>query len=359
MAIILKNENNKPFIYSEKQFINLKANLDNILSYLDNNTLSYAKKTIYSLEIKNNNLIEGLRDDLSHIEEVIKTKQFEPRITNLYNGYKYILKNDQINKESLKKLYDILSANLLEAHDLNNMGPFYRNGDVYVFESDVITKPGDKRVDASKLDYLMNLLFEYINTDNDLDITDTFIKSQIIHFYLVNIHPYFDVNGRTSRTLAMWYLLNNEAYSYIIFNRGINFNKAKYYEVIKNSRKYSNLNSFVNYMLLNVKDELIKEVAIKDIKDNKKDIDLSLIDIQTINYLLSMHNNLTIKDFHQFYSRFNDKIPFDKLKEELLEPLIDKELIIMGEYSKSNPNNQKFMINEDLIPTYLQLKKKI
>ena len=355
MAISLKNENGLPFIYSEKQFSNLKVELENLLNILDNNNLSYAKKTIFSLEIKNNNLIEGLRDDLAYIEEVIKTKQFEPRITNLYNGYKYILKNDQINKDSLKTLYDILSKDLLESYDLANMGPYYRNGDVYVYESDVVTKPGDKRVDASKLDYLMNSLFEYINTDNSLDITDFFIKSQIIHFYLVNIHPYFDVNGRTSRTLAMWYLLNNNAYSYIIFNRGINFDKSKYYEVIKKSRKYSNLNCFVNYMLSNVKEELIKEIAIKDIK---KEVDLSLIDIQTINYLLSMHNNLTIKDFHRFYSRFNEKIPFDKLKEDLLYPLVEKDLIIMGDYSKSNPNNQKFMINEELIPTYLTLKKK-
>ena len=235
------------------------------------------------------------------------------------------------------------------------MGPYYRNSDVYVFESGIITKPADKRVDSSKLDYFMDSLFEYINTDNNLEITDSFIKSQIIHFYLVNIHPYFDVNGRTSRTLAMWYLLNNHAYSYIIFNRGINFNKAKYYEVIKKSRKYSNLNNFVNYMLLNVKDELIKEVAIKDIKAG---IDISLNDVQTINYLLTMHGHLTVKDLSLFYRRFNDSISFDKLREEIIDPLVKKDIIIMGDYSKNNPLNQNFSINEALIPNYLQLKKK-
>ena len=49
-----------------------------------------------------------------------------------------------------------------------------------------------------------------------------------MHFYFVYIHPYFDVNGRTSRTLAMWYLLNEEAYPYIIFNRAINNNASNY-----------------------------------------------------------------------------------------------------------------------------------
>ena len=72
----------------------------------------------------------------------------------------------------------------------------------------------------------MNQLFEFIN-NNELEETEInkFIKSQIMHFYFVYIHPYFDVNGRTSRTVAMWYLLNNKNYPYIIFNRAIEFNK--------------------------------------------------------------------------------------------------------------------------------------
>ena len=354
MPIILRNENNRPFKYDRNQSIEIERKLDKLLEILDNNNLSYAKATMFTSEIKANNLIEDLRDDLSYIEEVIKTKQFEPRIMNLYHGYKYILKNQDINKETLRELYGILSANLLEPGDLNNMGEYYRNGDVYVYQSTIMTKEGDKRADPKKLDYLMNMLFDYINTYEDLSITEHYIKSQVIHFYLVNVHPYFDVNGRTSRTLAMWYLLNNTAYSYIIFNRGINFNKNKYYDVIKNTRHFLNLNSFVNYMLYNVKEELTKEIAIKDIK---KEMSLSMYDIQTINYLLSMTNNLTIKDFYKFYKRFNERIPMNDIKEQVLKSLIDKEIIIMGDYSKTNPENQKFSINENLIPTYLQLKR--
>ncbi len=354
MPIVLKNENNRSFHYDRNKGIAIEKELDKLLEILNNNTLSYAKSAMFSSEIKANNLIEDLKDDLSYIEEVIKDKQFEPRIMNLYHGYKYILKHQDIDKESLKELYGILSANLLEQHDLDNMGPYYRNSDVFVFDSKVMTKEGDKRADPKKLDYLMNMLFEYINSSEDLSITEHYIKSQIIHFYLVNVHPYFDVNGRTSRTLAMWYLLNNCAYSYIIFNRGINFNKTKYYDVIKTTRYFLNLNNFVDYMLTNVKDELIKEIAIKDIKQEKA---LSIYDIQTINYLLSMKNHLTIKDFYLFYKRFNERLPMNQIREEILEPLIAKEIIIMGDYSKTNPENQKFSINSELISTYLQLKR--
>ena len=140
MPIILRNENNRPFKYDRNQSVEIERKLDKLLEILDNNNLSYAKATMFTSEIKANNLIEDLRDDLSYIEEVIKTKQFEPRIMNLYYGYKYILKNQDINKETLKELYGILSANLLDPWDLNNMGEYYRNGDVYVFQSTIMKR---------------------------------------------------------------------------------------------------------------------------------------------------------------------------------------------------------------------------
>ena len=234
------------------------------------------------------------------------------------------------------------------------MGDYYRNGNVYVYTSAITTKAPEITLEPEKTPFLMEQLYDYINQDDETTIIDKYIKSQIIHFYFVYVHPYFDVNGRTGRTLAMWYLLNTKAYSFIIFNRGINFNKAKYYEVIRNSIKYNNLDRFIKYMLSNVKDELIKEVAIKDITKNIK---LSSFEIQTINYLLSMINGLTTKDFYYFYNRFNDKTSIDTLKATVLNPLEEKGIIILGDYSKNNPFNQKFSINEELIPTYLELKR--
>lgn len=354
MIINLRNEHNKPLSYNPNNFYQFQQDLDEILAFLDTNHIRYAKKAMFSSEIKSNNLIEGLRDDLSYIEEVIKTKQFEPRIMNLYHGYKYILKNNDINKDSLKELYDILSANLLEEDDLKNMGPYYRNKDVYVHTSTIATKEGEIKPDPKKVPYLMDQLLEYINIESNDSIIDNYIKSQIIHFYFVYIHPYFDVNGRTSRTLSMWYLLNNKAYSFIIFNRGINYNKNKYYDVIENVIKYSNIDKFIKYMLQNVKEELIKEVAIKDISSS---LSLSIYEIQTINYLLSMKNNLTVKDFFTFYNHFNDKMPINELRANLLEPLANKELITFNDYSKNNPYNQQFCINKELIPNYLKFKK--
>ena len=67
----------------------------------------------------------------------------------------------------------------------------------------------------------MEYYFAFFNAPTfSQTMTDQYVKSQILHFYFVYIHPYFDVNGRTSRTMALWHLLNSQAYPYIIFNRG-------------------------------------------------------------------------------------------------------------------------------------------
>mgnify|MGYP003296361204 FL=1 len=76
-----------------------------------------------------------------------------------------------------------------------------------------------------------------------------------MHFYFVYIHPYFDINGRTSRTVAMWYLLNNSIYPYIIFNRGINFDST-YDKTIRECKDRYEITKFLKYMLINVKKEL-------------------------------------------------------------------------------------------------------
>lgn len=57
----------------------------------------------------------------------------------------------------------------------------------------------------------------------------------------------------------MWYLLNHGAYSYIIFNRGIQQSKLKYYKVIRDVQKYKNVTFFLNYMMASLKVELEKE----------------------------------------------------------------------------------------------------
>ena len=323
-------------------------------------TLKHAKEVLFLHEIQANNFIEGYKDDVETIYNVIhkcstisdpKKKQ---RILNLYKAYKYILNRRVINKETLKGLYSHLSKDLLSSYDLAHMGKYYREGPVYIYYSTRTDIDPDKGMEYEELDSYMDTLLEYININNqNLSPVDLFIKSQIIHFYLVYVHPYFDINGRTSRTLGMWYLLNNKANSFVIFNRSIPLHKPEYYRVIRDTKKFRNATYFLHYMMEHTREELEKEYVMTMIKDSSN-IELTSLDFQTLHYILSLKTNITYLDFARFYNNQNERKKPSEIYEQMIIPLLDKNIIVQGDttnkmVSFSNDNyNHYFEINKNL-----------
>lgn len=337
----------------------LKRRIEELELFLQDNKYmnseEFSKNVLFSHEIKANNNIEGYNDDVGLVYDIlnnnvkIKDKEKEQRIRNLYNGYKYIYGKKEINKENLKYLYSILSKNLLSDKEINTMGEFYRNGPVYIFYSRNIEVEPDKGISQLEIEKYMNEYFNYINSNNSFSCnTEYFIKSQIMHFQLVYIHPYYDINGRTARTTSMWYLLNNNIYQYIIFNRGISLNKNLYYKIIRDVKQYRNVTFFLNYMLDNVKIELEKEYVMDLIKSSSSH--LTTVDYQTMYYVLSMNGLLTAKDFITFYNNHNDKKKANEIYNNMLVPLLDKGILIKerdtGTYINSNQKNFIFKLNK-------------
>lgn len=310
------------------------------------NSRIFAQNVLFSHEIQANNMIEGYQDDIGLIYNIIHEKlqinddSRKKRILNLYKGYKFILEGKEINESNLGELYSILSEGLLEDIDINNMGKHYRKNDVFIYYSDRLDVPPDLGVDASLIKEYMDKLFEYINVPiANMDSTDIFIRSQIMHFYFCYIHPYYDINGRTSRTMSMWYLLNNGAYSYVIFNRAIQLSKNRYYKVIRDVKKFANASYFLNYMMDNVRIELEKEYIMESAAANTSS-KLTSSDYQTMHYLLSMNSILSVKDFIAFYNRINEKKKCKEIYEEMILPLVDKGIIIPGRSTKSFIDDQ-------------------
>ena len=329
--------------------------------------LKFVRNILPTNEVQSNNMIEGYFDDIEKIKFILneekkykkvadaskfefilgKEKKYKEvsdkdikRILNLASGYSFILKNKSINENNLKRLYNILSDGLLSEEDLKNMGDFYRNDDVYIFYSNDITKEPDLGVSVDLIQEKMNCLFDFINNYSlGNTLTDEFIKSQIIHFYFVYIHPYFDINGRTARTTGLWHLLNKKAYPFVIFNRGIQMNKNKYYKIIRNVKNYNNVNIFFDYMMDNVLLELKKEHVIQSIKDNSG-CKLTATDYQTLHYLLSINSVCTAIDFSNMYNRNNEKKKPLYLHEHMLVPLIDKKIIVPSRNTKRNISSE-------------------
>ena len=296
----------------------------------------FAKDVMFSHELKANNQIEGYSDDVNLIEDVIAKKYHGKdikkvkRIMNLYYGYNYILNNSNINEDSLKTLYDILSKDLLEEKDAVRMGTYYRTAPVYIVKGGIISKSVDeldKGIPENRIDEFMQAYFDFLNNNEfNMNMTDEYIKSQILHFYFVYIHPYFDVNGRTSRTVAMWYLLNKKAYPYIIFNRGITFKGRDYDNAIEDTIKNRNISYFIYYMLKTVQTELEKEYIMECIAKSTSS-KLTAEDYQTLLYLLSMNGLLTVKDYASMYNRFHDTKRCKEIYETMIDPLISKDIL--------------------------------
>lgn len=360
--------------YDQNKIENIMEEIQTFLSKHPNlNKIDLMKHMLLSLEIKFNNANEGYYDDIRLIEDVVLDKEDKTkvsygkrrRIRNLYKGYKYILTNPKINPDNLRELNKILSKNLLTKEELESMGEYYRLGKEYMFSSSDISEEPKELLDASHIERLMGDLFNFIDKSNPKSNIEKYIISQIIHFYLVYIHPYYDVNGRTSRTLGIWYLLNNNASEYIIFNRAITLDKQSYYDKIRYAEEYGELTSFLIYMLENLKLELEKESIIQMIEENSKE-KISDLDRQTLYSFLSNKSQSTLCDFSNFYARFNDKEKIGEVYTKMIKPLIEKDIFIQGRETQKMINgsmhNFYFGINKNIIDesniSRLSLKRK-
>ncbi len=305
------------------------------------NTRDFSKKVMFNQEIKANNTVEGYNDSVSFIKKVIENASEEQniekrnRIINLYNGYQYILKGQDITEENVLKLYKILSKDLLEEYDLSHMGEKYRKAPVYILKSGRLDDSMDEGIPYEKIEEYMDSYFEFIDTFKvDDSQTEEFIKSQIMHFYFVYIHPFFDINGRSSRTIAMWYLLNKEVYPYIIFNRGINFD-SNYDRVIGTSKTRLDITEFLKYMLISVKKELEKEYIIHNL-DSQSERQWHTIDYQVLNYFLALNGEKTVLDYATTYNRLNTKKNIKTIFENMLLPMIEDETLKITRTTKKN-----------------------
>ena len=352
----LRLESHKRLYYNQLSLQKYIKRIENLLEEMPSmNTLEFARSSLEYKELKANNNIEGIKDDIEEIERVIRNEKDIPwenkeRIINLNRGYRYILSNNDISKENLKELYSILSKGLLSESAQKNMGDYYRNGPVYILNGGLMLN-FIKTLPAEKVNEYMEKLLDYINNYEVKTDIDNFIKSQVIHFYFVYIHPYFDVNGRTSRTVAMWHLLNTENYPYIIFNRAISYNRKDYEKSIITARNRGDITMFLKYMITEVQKQLEKEEIIHSIKENTI-YSLTLEEKQIIEYLLLLNGNITIKELTKIYNVYNVYKNPKAFAHDYILPLIDKEVLLINGQTKKE-------ISADIPNYYLLLNKQL
>ena len=339
-TINLPNEENKSFYYDKIKIERLLKEIDELL----NNSL-FIKSDKYNnlllnperLRLSDDTIIKNIDKVYNYIDSTEKDYDNKNRLYNIYLANRFISSKTNINIDTLKDLYRIVSNKIVDNND-DSMGDYYRKKREFILESSTSLLDFIELVKPNNVDYYMDQLLTYINTNNsDLNDINKFIKSQIISLYFVYVHPYLDTNGRMSRLLSSWYLINNNDSKYLLFNKVLINNRDDYIKSVKKSIKTKNITHFLLFIIKGLKEEINKQSIIYDI-DNKNN--LSIEEIQIIDTLLSVKDKIKIKDLILIYNNYKYNPINDSYVSDRIVNLIDKNIIIEdGEFIYLNYNN--------------------
>lgn len=209
-------------------------------------------------EIIATSAIESIDFNRSSVRNILKgmapNDENETRIMGLKKGLEFIADtNNKINEANLYKLYMLTVGDFLDKDDCLPNGSFYRDDEVYIVGDSV----KHKGLNAKEVPDFMKQLILFINTEDEIN---ELVKAAVIHFYLAYIHPYFDGNGRISRLLHLWFLIQRGYKSalFIPFSSKIEKSRKAYYDaytLIEENKKFSgkiDVTPFVLYFIENV-----------------------------------------------------------------------------------------------------------
>lgn len=179
-------------------------------------------------------------------ERVALSKKEQLEIRNALEAYDALPNFDPLSIESLLDAQKILMGNGLELAP----GRFRKDSvEVYVTETETRVMPRWETVEPS-----MKALFDYLKDGKDLML----IKSIRFHFEFVNIHPYFDGNGRTAR---LWQTRLNmdhhPVFEFLDVESMVFEQRDEYYRQICNAQECGDVDGFVRFMLEQIRRSLL------------------------------------------------------------------------------------------------------
>lgn len=183
-------------------------------------------------------VIEGAFSTLARARELAfggarPRDKSDQMVLNNFQVMRFVLerKEDPCSVEFMHALQKIVTEKTTE-HP-SDSGAF-RNDLVYIRNSQgeiVYTAPAAETVPRAMQD-----LIHWINDETKRPFIHPILSAIIIHTYFVYVHPYFDGNGRTARSLFYWYLLKHgyEFFRFFSISSIIQETRAQYYKALKN-----------------------------------------------------------------------------------------------------------------------------
>jgi Fic family protein len=217
-------------------------------------------KTIHSsLSIEGNTLTEEQITALIENKRIIGPEKDVNEVLNAIRVY------DQLNSFNPNSVKSFLSAHeILMTGLVVDYGKFRKKG-VGIMAGDKLAHMAPP---AENVPYLMNDLFSYLSTSNEI----TLIKSCVFHYEMEFIHPFLDGNGRMGRLWQTLILMNEyPVFEFIPFENMIHKTQGEYYKALSNSDKAGNSTPFIEYMLNVINDSLYNMLDFKSQIMSSKD----------------------------------------------------------------------------------------
>ena len=213
---------------------------------------------------------------------------------------------NKITEENLYQLFMLAVGDFLDDEDRLMPEHKYRHDAVYVVGQNI----EHQGISYQLLPEYIVTMIDYIHSDDGLDQV---IKSIILHYFFAYLHPYFDGNGRMSRLLQLWYLVQQGYTSslFIPFSAFINESKGSYYKaftIISTNFKVSKIldaTPFINYFIDNVLSKLQRKAeptnALKNFNDLLETGEITAKEKDLFHYVLSAYGT------HEFSTKQLEK----------------------------------------------------
>ncbi len=206
-----------------------KKTLDTLSEYIIE---AFSDEAIYSSRLEGAVTTELVAKNMLRKNIPPKTKD-EQMIVNNHHAMQFIRdkKDILLTPEFLCELQRIVTTETLK--DEHQSGTFRTTDDVAVVEGrsgKVVHYPPK----AAELPALIQAVCDLANRDRENSTADSFVHPIIVgialHFLIGYIHPFYDGNGRTARTLFYWYVLSRgyRLFEYIPISKIITQAPAQY-----------------------------------------------------------------------------------------------------------------------------------
>ncbi|MBI2034256.1 MAG: Fic family protein [Candidatus Levybacteria bacterium] len=215
----------------------------------------------YGTHIEGNELSLNQAEKVIQGQDVVARQRDVQEVINYRKAMEYIeklkIKNEKlkINEDFIKELHKIIIARILDPQKSG----VYRSSQVVVKSSatgEVTFKPPP----ATTVQFHMGDFVQFIN-DNSSESVHPVLKSGIVHYEFVRIHPFVDGNGRVGRALSIL-ILFQEGYDirrFFSLEEYFDSDARRYYEALRSvERNKGDLTEWLAYFTEGLAIELAK-----------------------------------------------------------------------------------------------------